>query len=168
MEYQTIFDAAVSGYKAWTFPFMGIAIMAGGILISYLRSMKNLEDGINPLIKGFKFFFFGFGTLWTILIFNATYSEYLLIRRAIDNNNLKIVEGVVTEFHPYTTRLEQEGFCIKNTCFKYSEYDITNGFNLTVAKGSPLRDGLPVRVSYIEATHAGSVENLIVKLEVGK
>ena len=146
---------------------MGIVIMAGGILIFYIRSRENPEDGKNPLIKGFKYFAFGFGTLWTALTFNVTYSEYLLIKRAIDHNNVKMVEGVVTDFHPYT-RLEQEGFCVQDTCFKYSDYDVTNGFNLSVAKGSPIRDGLPVRVAYIEAPYVESTKNIIIKLEVGK
>jgi hypothetical protein len=51
-----------------------------------------------------------------------------------------------------------ESFCVSGVCFRYSDYVVTAGFNQTSSHGGPIRDGLPVRVTYIG--------NTIVKLEV--
>jgi hypothetical protein len=42
--------------------------------------------------------------------------------------------------------------------FCYSDYEVTAGFNNSASHGGPIREGLPVRVSYIG--------NTIVRLEV--
>ena len=51
-----------------------------------------------------------------------------------------------------------EHFCVRQACFEYSDFVITAGFNNTASYGGPIRDGLPVRVTY--------VGNAIAKLEV--
>jgi hypothetical protein len=51
-----------------------------------------------------------------------------------------------------------EKFCVNDHCFEYSDYVITGGFNNTRSHGGPIREGLPVRVTFIR--------NKIIKLEV--
>ena len=51
-----------------------------------------------------------------------------------------------------------ERFCVSGTCFEYSDYVVTGGFNNTSSHGGPIRAGLPVRVSH--------VGDRIVKLEI--
>ena len=167
MEYQIIFDAVVSGYRTWTSILPGVIILLGGIYVFYKNSKDSRYQGPPLLIKGFKYFFFTGAILGVLLPFYGTYSEYLLIQQAIKNNDVLIVEGVVTDFHPQA-RPEPEGFCIKETCFEYSDGVVTNGFNNTVATGSPIREGLPVRITYINDPDSNAEKNIIVKLEIGK
>jgi len=53
-----------------------------------------------------------------------------------------------------------ERFCVSGVCFAYSDFVITSGFNNTSSHGGPIREGLPVRVTY--------VGDMIVKLEVAR
>lgn len=51
-----------------------------------------------------------------------------------------------------------ESFNVNGVKFEYSDYVITPGFNNAASKGGPIKEGLPVRISYIDGT--------ILKLEV--
>jgi hypothetical protein len=66
----------------------------------------------------------------------------------------------VTGFMPMpVTGHAMEHFCVSGACFSYSDYVVTAGFNRTSSRGGPIREGLPVRVTYLG--------NTILKLEVG-
>jgi len=72
-----------------------------------------------------------------------------------------VVEGTVSRFVPMpVTGHAMERFCVHDTCFEYSDFVITSGFNNTSSHGGPIREGLPVRVTF--------VGNKIVKLEITK
>ena len=72
----------------------------------------------------------------------------------------EIVEGAVSNFKPGTHDRGSafESFCVKDKCFTYSDYEEQAGFNTMTINGGPIREGLPVRVTF--------VGNTIVKLEV--
>jgi hypothetical protein len=53
---------------------------------------------------------------------------------------------------------QDECFSVQAQTFCYSDYEVTAGFNNATSHGGPIREGLPVRVSYIG--------NTIVRLEV--
>lgn len=70
-----------------------------------------------------------------------------------------MVQGYVTNFRPMPYEGHQdECFSVQSETFCYSDYGITAGFNNSASHGGPIREGLPVRVSY--------VGNTIVRLEV--
>jgi len=67
---------------------------------------------------------------------------------------------VVTRFKPMPpSGHAPEEFCVKDRCFQYSDFEVSPAFNTTSSHGGPIREGLPVRVTY--------VGNAIVRLEVG-
>lgn len=160
MEYKTVFDIAAVGYKSWDFPAFGLIFIVIGIILvanrKYLSSYSN-----SPLKAGnaFGVLFLLFAVVWTLIAFASTYSEYSSLSKAANSKNVHVVEGVVTEFKPmpYSGRAKEK-FCVSNTCFEYSDYIVVGGFNNTASHGGPIKEGLHVRVTY--------VENSILKLEV--
>ena len=58
----------------------------------------------------------------------------------------------------------QEKFTVQGQNFAYSDSDTGGGFNYSTRRGGPVRNGLPVRITY--ATVWGE-RNIIVKLDVG-
>jgi hypothetical protein len=72
----------------------------------------------------------------------------------------EVIEGAVSNFKPGTNERGSayESFCVKGACFTYSDYEESAGFNTMAINGGPIREGLPVRLTF--------VANTIVKLEV--
>jgi hypothetical protein len=82
-----------------------------------------------------------------------------MISSAQEEGCVELVEGTVRDFipMPYAGHA-MERFCIQSKCFEYSDYDVTSGFNNTSSHDGPIREGLPVRVTFVGGT--------IVKLEI--
>ena len=105
--------------------------------------------------------FLGFGVTWTAAAFGSTYLGYRALAGAVRENRAQVVEGRVGDFRPLAAQAHgQERFCVNGKCFFYSDYLVSAGFSQTAAHGGPIREGLPVRVTY--------VGNDIVKLEVAR
>jgi hypothetical protein len=162
MTYVAVFDIADEGYKSLSFPAFGLILVALGIILVLLRRHipRWSERGtVARLI--FPYGFLCLAILWTLVTFVNTYGDYRAASSARQDNSFRVVEGVVTEFKPMpATGHAMESFCVSGVCFYYSDYVVTAGFNQTSSHGGPIRDGLPVRVTYIG--------NTIVKLEVAK
>jgi len=78
--------------------------------------------------------------------------------------NVRVVEGVVENFHPMPyAGHDTERFSVAGHRFEYSDYLKTSGFNQTSSHGGPIREGLPVRITYVPGQR-----NVIIKLEVGR
>jgi len=162
MEYRTVFDIATAGYKSWSFPAFGLIFIVVGTLLVFNRKRLPGWWGKSPRASNaFAFFFLGFAVLWTLVAFGSTYGEYFSLTKAGSGENTRIIEGVVSNFKPMpVTGHAMERFCITDICFEYSDYVITGGFNNTSSHGGPIREGLPVRVTYVGKS--------ILKLEVAK
>ena len=162
MEYRTVFDIATAGYKSWNLPVFGlIFVAAGAVLVAIGEKLPGWWAKHPRASNVFAFYFLGFAMLWTLISFFSTYGQYSSLSEARVVNDECVAEGTVTTFKPTpVTGHAMEGFRVAGKCFEYSDYVITGGFNNTSSHGGPIRDGLPVRVSY--------VGNKIVKLEVAQ
>lgn len=162
MDYQTVFDIADAGYKSWTFPAHGLILVAVGAVLMLLRQRLPGWWGKHPRLSGaLAFVFFGFALLWTLITFITTYQDYSSLTAATSTGRARTVEGVVSQFKAMPAAGHaMERFCVQDSCFEYSDYVITGGFNNTSSHGGPIREGLPVRVTF--------VGNSIVKLEIAK
>jgi hypothetical protein len=160
MEYRVAFDIASAGYKSWTFPAFGLIFIAAGAVLVVARKHLPGSWGKRPLASSvFAFSFLGFAVFWTLTSFIGTYRDYSFASGAIESGHASVAEGVVTDFVPMpVTGHATESFCVTGKCFRYSNYEITAGFNNTTSHGGPIREGLPVRVTYIG--------NVILKLEI--
>ena len=162
MEYRVVFDVASAGYKSWSFPAFGLVfVVVGAGLVAFRKNLPGWWGKHPTASNVFAFFFLGFAMLWTVVSFVATYYDYSSLSTAEQTNRVRVVEGIVTKFKPMpATGHAMERFCVSDKCFEYSDNVITAGFNNTSSHGGPIREGLPVRVSY--------VGNSITKLEVAR
>ena len=117
-----------------------------------LNSRKENSNKLNKKKAGF-FLFFSIA----LFIVNLVHDYFIHNRLLFETPS--IVEGIVEQFKPMNyAGHDLEKFCVSNTCFTYSDFKITGGFNNTSSHGGPIKQGLYVRVSYIE--------NVIVKIEI--
>jgi hypothetical protein len=162
MSYVTVFDVADAGYKSAGFPAFGlIFIVLGILLVVFRRRIPRWNTRSRTARIIFPYGFLCFAALWTAVAFLTTYSDYRQASQTRAANTANIVEGLVTNFVPMpVTGHAMESFCVKAVCFNYSDFAVTAGFNRTSSHGGPIREGLPVRVTYLG--------NTILKLEVGQ
>ena len=164
MHYKVVFDNTTVGYTGWHFALFGmVGIVIGAVFVVIVR-----RQGVLPFrwwsdrpraSKRFAYLMLGFPLLWTLAVLYSTYSQYAGLKKAQQSGAASVVEGPVTHFRPMpATGHAMERFCVQETCFSYSDYVVTAGFNNTSSHGGPIREGLPVRVTYVGAA--------IIKLEV--
>ena len=160
MNYKVIFDIANSASP--DYPVQAIPLVIVGLFLVVFRKRLPGWWGNHPRASSiFSFFFFGFSLLITTLMFFITHRNYSELLKAESSGKLSISEGKVKNFVPMPEAGHaMESFCVDKSCFEYSDYVITGGFNNSASHGGPIKDGLQVRVSYLG--------NKIVKLEVEK
>jgi hypothetical protein len=153
------------GYTGWHFASFGmVGVVIGAILVATVNRRGALPfnwwSSRPRASKRFAVYILIFSLFWTISALYGTYAQYAALKKAQENGTAQIVEGVVTHFKPMpATGHAMERFCVQTTCFSYSDYVVSAGFNNTSSHGGPIREGLPVRVTYVGAA--------IIKLEVG-
>lgn len=162
MNYRTVFDIADAGYKGWTFPAFGLILVGIGVVLVVVRKHLSGWWSQRPGAgAAFSVCFLGFAVLWTITSFLFTYRDYSSLASAERSGHVQVAEGRVSDFKAMPiTGHAMEHFCVGSKCFEYSDYVITGGFNNTSSHGGPIKQDLPVRVTF--------VGNEIVKLEVGQ
>jgi hypothetical protein len=161
MTYRTAFDIAQAGYKTLPFAATGLAFIVFGVaLVVSRRQLPTWWWGRHPRWKSvLPFTFLGFAVLWTVVTFATTFWEYARLKGALLDGRAQVVEGTVTQFKPMPwAGHSDERFCVREKCFSYSNFEVTAGFNNAASHGGPIREGLPVRVTF--------VGNAIVKLEI--
>lgn len=158
MEYVTVFDLTSAGYRQWPFVVLGLVFVAiGTMLVRYRTQLSRF--GPRRFTTTFSYFFLGFAILWTAIAFATTYGQYYVLRHAVKDGRISVVEGPVENFvpMPYSGHAD-ESFSVKGVRFAYSDFNLTVGFNNTRSHGGPIEPGRYVRVSYVGAD--------IVRLEV--
>jgi len=165
MQYHVAFDIARGAPSGDAFTLVPwILVGAGAILVALVLRHGSLPFNYwsqRPILsKAFSFFYFGFALL---IAFGSSLTIHHHNRALLDAVNVQhvaIAEGPVTNFKPMPySGHAMERFCVLAECFEYSDYVITGGFNNTASHGGPIKEGLPVRVTY--------VGGVIVKLEIG-
>lgn len=153
-DFHLVFDLSQKGFE-WWFPGFGLIFVAVGAVIALIG--RHNRWPLSRRMVGY--FMIAFACLWSGLAFSSTYADYRGLKSAYRSGQFSIIEGNVSNFRPmpYGGHSE-ECFSVQSKTFCYSDYVVTSGFNNTASHGGPIRDGLPVRVSYIG--------NTIVRLEV--
>jgi predicted PurR-regulated permease PerM len=160
MEYEVVFDILDTGYRFWWFPAGGLLFVLIGIILVKFR--KIIAPRIPRIfISIFVFFWLSFACLWTVVTFAMTFSDFLTLQNAMQNNLADFVEGTVTNFSPmpYSGHVD-ESFEVNGHKFSFSDFAITAGFNNTKSHGGPIDEGVHVRIWYIK--------NKIARLEIAK
>ncbi len=148
-DYVTVFDLAEAGYRQWPFAAFGLLFVGVGILL--VRHRRQLPtSGPTWFRSTFPFLFLGFAVLWTTIGFVGTYGQYHVLRRALREGRVAIVEGPVENFvpMPYAGHA-MESFTVGGVRFSYSDYVVTAGFNNTSSHGGPIHAGRFVRIAHV-------------------
>ncbi|HEX4138726.1 MAG TPA: hypothetical protein VHY09_00145 [Candidatus Methylacidiphilales bacterium] len=102
-----------------------------------------------------------------MLVFLDT-NHYLWARNTLSTGKAEVVEGMVEHYVPLPptpfSKGRVESFQVADVEFYFSP-TWTVGFHKTRADGSPIRDGLPVRIWYAPTSNRG---NEILKLEIAE
>jgi hypothetical protein len=160
-----VFAVADRGYN-WSLPAFGcIFIIVGFFIAIFPRIIKT--TGIPFLnfkskLRSFhRYFFLGFGILWTAITFIGTYSQYLRHKSLVQDNKCRVVEGLVQNFvaMPFAGHA-QESFSIAGVQFAYSDFVVTDGFNNASSHGGLIKADSYVRICYDPSG------NIILRLEI--
>jgi hypothetical protein len=156
--YTVVFDVLTNGARAFWFPVPGLFFIVIGLLLP--RFIKSGIFRSPPWMRSwFPTVFLVFAILWTLIGFTSIGVRYLNDLNAMKSGKVGYVEGQVESFvpMPYTGHA-MESFTVKGIPFSYSDYVVTPGFNNTTSHGGPIRNGLYVRIWYLQ--------NEILKLEI--
>ncbi len=158
MEYEVAFEITKSGIGELTFVLPGLIFMIiGAGQIKFRHQLA--QNGPKGCINFYSFFFFGFATLWTLTASLTIGSKQSSLREDYAKGNFNVVEGRVTNFDPMPkSGQKMESFTVNGIRFEYSDFVVSPGFKNATSLGGPIKEGLPVRISYIG--------NTILKLEV--
>lgn len=163
MDYRIVFDLQTSEirFSNYLYVLPGTFLFVLGIVAFLFRNRLSNPFRARPMPRQLPFFLVLFGALWMQLSFFSLYIQYHALETAMKSGKVNVAEGRVMHFTP-SSYLGSKGerFCVSDSdvCFSYSDYIVTPGFNQTQSHGGPIKDGLPVKVTYKDDT--------IVKLEV--
>jgi hypothetical protein len=151
---EVVFDVRQAGYDSWWFPAFGLLFFAFGlVLFAINQGLKRLGLPAIPNRSGkpapwLPLVFIGFSLLWSLGTFYTTFSGYRHLRTALELGQCRVVEGRIENFHPENPSRggSDESFDVSGVHISYSANVVSPGFHTTCAKGSPIRDGMRVRI----------------------
>lgn len=129
------------------------------IIVSYFSIRKNEYRKV--------FVFSVIFSLWIVVLSVGIlfrYSTYTKIKNARLNNEFEIVNGTIDKLKIETGRINFQKFTVNGVLFEISDNVTNGGYNKTVLNGSPIREGLCVKIYYINKIN----DNIIVRLELIK
>jgi hypothetical protein len=162
MDYRVVFDVAESGYQGWKVPAQVLwAVGVGAVLVVFRARIAGRLPRFATAYNVVAFAVAGLAVLWLLISLFSTYIEYTGLLSAEQTGQAFVAEGPVTDFKTIPTRgYTRERFCVQKACFEYSDDVTTSAFHTTRLRGGPVREGLPVRVTY--------TGDSIIRLEVAK
>jgi hypothetical protein len=146
---QLVFDVRDAGPGILVLPgVFGLLLVVIGIPIHLAMRKKWPYKSWGTLVAGIIFLAIG----------GANLAGYVSLCHALDAGTLPNVEGIVRNFVPAPERsptsVDVERFDVAGRHFQYSERDMTAGFHQIQRHGSPLADGVYVRIRHFEGTIA--------------
>jgi len=150
MDFYVVYDISQAVFSEWMFDVTS-AILIIIIVFAVFLFLKKFYN--NLVLEYLRFLIIPFiilivlGIIWNIF----TYKTYLNVKNKYKNNDsIKIVEGYVANVHLQYGRMNKQFFQVGKESFEISENIYTGGFDKTVQKGGPIKEGLYVRINYIE------------------
>jgi hypothetical protein len=164
MTYRTVFDVLGAPLFDWKVVTVCLLLVFSGIAVALLRNKFAPWFLWPPATRRFAapvalIYFVATIAIASKMLFGSFQTQREL-RSELNLGRVGVVEGTVVQFSPapYSGHVDEK-FCVRERCFRYSDYALTGGFNRTSSHGGPIREGLPVRISY--------VGDVIVRVEIG-
>jgi hypothetical protein len=146
MQLQMIFDIATKPFD-WSALLPPGGLFLFGVSLTWMEKKRIGRFGIKKI--GYVLCCAGvlvasyMGATWSIKKHDAS--------RALLTGHCSVVEGPVLNFHPMPLEGHPpESFTIANETFSYSDYVFTPCFNKTSNHGGPIREGLVLRISFVD------------------
>jgi hypothetical protein len=165
MMYKTAFDISQTAPIDWRVTAVCVAlILSGAVLVAARKQFATWAlwpMSFRKFATPFAVVYLAIVVIISAGIVRLSMQSHKELIGQLNSTNAKVVEGRVSQFvsSPYSGHAD-ERFCVQGSCFSYSDYVLTGGFNRTSSHGGPIREGLPVRVTYFD--------NTILKLEIGE
>ena len=160
MDYEVAFEISQSLLGSSSESLIGFLFIAIGVII-YKKPKLFQDNWSEKASKTFVKIWLGFSIFWTVFAFGGTFISHNYSRYIYNNDKYNVIEGIVENFDPMPwSGHKMESFTVHGVKFEYSDYRNTPGFNNATSKGGPIREGLPVKISY--------TGNTILKLEISK
>jgi hypothetical protein len=157
--YVTVFDASHKGLD-WTAPMFGALFVF--VAVHTLRTKRRTPPYDKALVwRVITVLFLLFGLAIGTVVPVLHWRDRNDLVAALESGRATVVEGEVRDFVPMPWGGHaMECFTVEGTRFCYSDFVITAGFNNARSHGGPIREGLHVRIHYVDCT--------IARLEVAK
>lgn len=157
---------STTGLQVLPFLVLGLVLLFGRRHIVPLYASARYYS---PIIKS-KIGYYAFAGAMTafacffeIMVFSAAYRAEQTYREAYRTGAVMTVEGEVMDFVPESDEDGiDERFTVDGTTFAYSAFRIDGGFNRSREVDGPMRNGLWVRVDYLDV----GFKRKIIRLEV--
>jgi len=150
MNYVTIFEIAKQDFP-WWFVSLGLIAFCIGLIVFFFVPLLRAK------FVAAAFMILGLG--WSLLSYSSARRQFTSYHASYAKGNFSVIEGKVENFVPMLPNGHSaERFTLGRIKFSYAEGIITPCFHHTQPHGGPMRDGLQVRISY--------VDDCILKLEV--
>ncbi len=144
------------GIDLFLYPLLVLPII--GVVIYKFPEILSGKHSLESAKKLGKSWIIGSSTIVLFALLIAISSEKRVVDK-YEKGEYRVVEGIVERFKPMSPGHHgNESFWVSNELFKYSTNNIKPGFRKTKVTGGPIREGLNVRISYING--------MIVKLEI--
>lgn len=164
--YNTIYDSPKSGLNLLIISSIFLLIVAFCIMM-YRGRGRNAVLTLNTGNKGNPYLLILIPTTFVYLLFGGIdLSEISIYKRDkafLNSNQVKVVEGDVTDFHAMPDNGHgYEYFYVAGIGFQYSKYEeAIGGYHTTALDGGIIKPNLYIRISY-EPT---DFRNIILKIE---
>lgn len=152
----TQFDLASSGYPYFAYPIVGLLILG---LVAYVILVRPRQRSLN---KATALPAIGLaGVVCSVIFFCfylpiRSYIQYQSLTAEMSEAHVGWVSGQVDNYRPFKS--QAESFSVCGRPFSIRPGSLPSGYKLIESTGSPIRQGLPVKIGY--------VGNSIVHLEI--
>ena len=156
MPYTTIFEITQKSYQWWS-PAIGLIFVLFGVVLVWIS--WRWESQRQAKLVGY--LEIAFASVWVLMAFSSSFSEYRQCRNAYRTGNYAVVEGRVENFQSISFEGQGECFSVQTQRFCYSGDTTHSGFSQLASHGGPIREGLPVRIAYFD----GQILRLEIRAE---
>jgi hypothetical protein len=142
--YQTIFEL---GFRSLPLSFMGGPLFFIGISLLLIRFARHFRRKTFFIAVGV--FIGSMATIMFVTLLIALIPKFLELRSAYVAGQSKVVEGVITDFHPAPMiGPAKESFVVNGVVFSYNALDVDPCFHNAPIHHGIIREGMDVRIHY--------------------
>lgn len=151
---EVLFDIHQTGYRDAWFSGLGLVFVGIGIVLLLVnlargrRGLPALRNNAGEPAPYLPWVCMGFGLLWSAGTLLGTLGESRRLKAALDEGRCQVVEGLISGYHAGSGDRgdAEDTFQVGAVRFQLSDATMAPGFQQTQRSGSPLKNGIHVRI----------------------